>query len=986
MSDSRTCPTCGATLASDAPEGLCPKCLMENAAWSQTIAEPDDPSGAPTVMDPSAGTGAVADLPDTGSEFGGYRILRQLGRGGMGAVYEAEQIESGRRVALKILSHRLDSSDARRRFIREGRLAASINHPNSVYVFGTEEIEGTPAIAMEIVPGGTLQEQVMRDGPMPVTRAVDAILQIVEGLESAQAIGILHRDVKPSNCFVDERGVAKIGDFGLSISTEGRGDSHLTMQGSLLGTPAFASPEQLRGDELNARSDLYSVGATLFYLLTGHAPFEEANLVKLLARVLEEAPPDPRSVRSDIPKNLAHILTRCLAKVPSERFKSYAELRRALQPYSSESPTPATLALRFGAYMIDSILLGAVGFALQAFAWGSVGEVFNQANFGGEKYFAIIIGLNVMMASYFGFLEGLRGASLGKMLLRLRVIRPSGNLPGIPRAVLRALVLLAVMALPFWIVSAVAPTWMAEEQSWLSSTILGLTNFVTFGILFCLARRRNGFAGLHGLASGTRVVRIPAPARRPRLDLADGADTAPVDDAELIGPYHVIEPLGDSDLGRWFLAFDTRLLRRVWVHAVTAGTPPVGPMARNLNRPGRLRWITGRRSGDENWDAYEAPAGKSLSAILPTHPAWDGVRFWLADLAEECALASTDNSLPSTLAFNRVWITDDGHAKLLDFPAPGADPERDRFDDPVSFLRAIAGRAFETDPRPAPLHVRNLVADEPAITFDQLLSTLRQSYRRPASVSRLRRFGLTVVVSAFPVIAITFGLLFIALNHNMQKSNPELMELSSVTLAAQISQDDAERENLRRYIAHRYRAMIEDPDTWRSWQANMTIDYNRQRLARRALEDYPSLTAEQITAAEAAARPALKNKVGVIPELPGIAPLIIILTCWITYAAVPSLLMALAFRRGLAMMMFGTVVVKNNGEQASRPRAFWRGLLAWSPLLGSAILAGLIYPLAGPIWTTTICLVVIAVLVTVSHMQHGRTLHDRLAGTWLVPK
>ena len=260
------CLECGAPISADA-KGLCPRCLLKLGLASQlspgfieTGAEPPPFLGFDPV-DPSKRT-VIEPF-----EFGGYRILRLLGKGGMGAVYEAEELASGRRVALKVLGHSLDSADTRKRFIREGRLAASINHPNSVYVFGTEEIEGAPVITMELVPGGTLHERVKDGGPMPVADAVDAILQIIAGLEAAHAVGILHRDIKPSNCFIEPSGTVKVGDFGLSISTLSRGDSALTLAGSILGTPEFSSPEQLRGEELNVRSDIYSVGMTLYYLL-----------------------------------------------------------------------------------------------------------------------------------------------------------------------------------------------------------------------------------------------------------------------------------------------------------------------------------------------------------------------------------------------------------------------------------------------------------------------------------------------------------------------------------------------------------------------------------------------------------------------------------------------------------------------------------------------------------------------------------------------
>jgi len=326
MNTARTCQQCGKILPTDAPEGLCPQCLMACALASTAAPGSGECGGTVAAL----GDGPRRGLPRAGEPFGGYRIVRELGRGGMGAVYEAEHPQSGRRVALKALSRQLDSPESHRRFLREGRLAASINHPNSVYVYGTEEIDGTPVIAMELVAGGTLQQRVQREGPMPVAQAVDAILQVIAGLEAAQALGILHRDIKPSNCFQDVDGTVKVGDFGLSISSAARGDTNVTAPGVLLGTPAFASPEQLRGDELNARSDLYSVGVTLFFLLTGRTPFEAPNVVRLIANVLEQTPPSPKTLQPAVPQDLARVVLRCLEKQPSERPRSYGELREAL--------------------------------------------------------------------------------------------------------------------------------------------------------------------------------------------------------------------------------------------------------------------------------------------------------------------------------------------------------------------------------------------------------------------------------------------------------------------------------------------------------------------------------------------------------------------------------------------------------------------------------------------------------------------------------
>ena len=296
-----------------------------------------------------------------GDVFGDYEIVGKLGRGGMGVVYEADHLPTARRVALKVMSHSWQDRVARGRFLREGRLAASINHPNSVYVYGTEEIQDRPAISMELVSGRTLGEVVKADGPMSPREAVDAILQVIDGLEAAATVGVLHRDVKPNNCFVDNEGRIKVGDFGLSISTLGQDSvpqsqrsqaTHVTEEGTFLGTPAYASPEQLRGEPLDHRSDIYALGVTLYYLISGRVPFAAENMVQLLARVLDTEPPTLAEVADNIDVDLVRVVRRCLAKSPGGRFASYEALRQELLPHSSQVPEPAPLGVRSLAMLI----------------------------------------------------------------------------------------------------------------------------------------------------------------------------------------------------------------------------------------------------------------------------------------------------------------------------------------------------------------------------------------------------------------------------------------------------------------------------------------------------------------------------------------------------------------------------------------------------------------------------------------------------------
>ena len=342
------CPRCGKALTPDAPEGLCAACLFTAGTGALTYSTTDD---APTVLS-AFGDSAVADS-DTqrlidGQSWGPYRINRLLGRGGMGEVYEAEHTETGRRIALKVLRGRLQNADDRARFLREGQLAASVSHPHTVYIFGSEEIFGMPVISMELLPGGTLKDRVAARGALPLAQAVSAVLDIIGGLDAAQQAGILHRDIKPSNCFIDSDGSVKVGDFGLSISTLARDVRHNVPTDSegFQGTPQFAPPEQLRGDPLDVRADIYAVGATLYYLLTGQPPFDARDLAELFARVTTEPPKSPRLLRPEIPPGLAAVVMGCLAKSPAERPASYAALADALRPFSSLDDSPARPGLR----------------------------------------------------------------------------------------------------------------------------------------------------------------------------------------------------------------------------------------------------------------------------------------------------------------------------------------------------------------------------------------------------------------------------------------------------------------------------------------------------------------------------------------------------------------------------------------------------------------------------------------------------------------
>uniref|UniRef100_UPI0035687ED3 protein kinase domain-containing protein n=1 Tax=Stieleria sp. TaxID=2795976 RepID=UPI0035687ED3 len=533
----------------------------------------------------TAAEGQVSTSPLTaGDMLGRYRIVRLLGSGGMGCVYAAEESDSGRVVALKVLNHRLQSPRHRSRFLREGRLAASLNHPNSVYVFGTEEIDGVPVIAMELVDGGTLADRIEAHGVPRVGECVDLILQILDGLEAASEVGVLHRDVKPANCFLTSDGTVKVGDFGLSISSELRTEMDLTQSGVILGTPLFASPEQLRGDELDVRSDLYSVGVTLFNLLTGRLPFQADQMVRLLAIVLEQPAPAPSSLRDDIPKGLDRIVCKCLEKKPEDRYSSYQQIREDLLPYRSEACAAATVGFRMVANVVDTILVITLLAMISGLWFDESGRWYQtvEAIFSGfgpyenisDRWVSFFT--FVAMIGYFTVLEGLWGTSIGKQLFRLRVVGTNQDAPGIARAFVRSLTFFFFLSAPWWALYAIDADFAIRsfegEDVRFAEALAGWVCSFTFVLSFVTMRHRNGYAAVHGLVSGTRVIQVPAVQARPHLfaHTPSGHGTAldpnsPEEPQTILGPYHIlktIESRPDRDL---MLGYDPRLLRRVWI-------------------------------------------------------------------------------------------------------------------------------------------------------------------------------------------------------------------------------------------------------------------------------------------------------------------------------------------------------------------------------------------------------------------------------------
>ena len=350
--------------ALDRPAGERAPCLAEACAGDETLrreieallgapATADSPFAQPAAMMAGGAASRPATSPLAGRRLGAYLLDARIGAGGMGEVYRARDTRLGRDVAIKILPDAFVADpDRLARFEREARALAALNHPNIATIHGFDELDGVRALIMELVDGETLDARIAR-GPVPSGEALTIAQQLVEALDAAHEKGIVHRDLKPANIKITPAGAVKVLDFGLAKAVAGDSTGDLTQaltaagsrEGLIVGTPAYMSPEQARGQAVDKRTDIWAFGSVLFEMVAGRAAFARETLTDTLAAVLQQEP-DWTWLPTDTPARVRQLLRRCLEKDAKLRLRDIGDARFELAETRTPDTPPARMAAR----------------------------------------------------------------------------------------------------------------------------------------------------------------------------------------------------------------------------------------------------------------------------------------------------------------------------------------------------------------------------------------------------------------------------------------------------------------------------------------------------------------------------------------------------------------------------------------------------------------------------------------------------------------
>ncbi|MEM9409476.1 MAG: protein kinase [Planctomycetota bacterium] len=756
------CSECGASLTGS----------FTSSRADETVARSGGSSSLEDITMPPDQTGPVTKAHVEKFKLesvGPYRLVKKLGQGGMGTVFEAQHVDTGRSVALKLLSPEVHGTEEMvQRFRRESQIAASINHPRSTFVYEAGEHEGQLFISMELMSGGTLKEVVADEGPLPVGRAVDYILDIIDGLTAAHGAGIVHRDLKPSNSFIDTEGRIKVGDFGLAKSF--LGDSSLTATGTFMGTPQYAAPEQIRNADVDERTDIYALGGMLFYLLTGRAPFT-GNPAQVISSIASDIPPSVRDIESGIPRPLAKLIAQSLEKDATKRPQNLNILRDGLLPYSTRGAIAADPGSRMAAFFIDIFVASMLAqlpsmIAVMTIMVGTVAFGWNVD----PNRISVLVVIPTLIF-YFALAEHFWGRTLGKWWMGIRVIDKNLELPSLWSALIRASLIPGLTSIcsttaTLFLLSRFNAAQITDAMALISLTqAVGFVFWIPLLLILSPSRRSNGFQGLHGLLSGTKVVRISGDLNSRRLK--HSAVTTPVAvEQESIEAYeingifhHKLEP------GNAYLVTDQELNRNLWVFEGRS-EQAISSERRELLRPSRLRIIQEGRRDDKHWYATESVPGMPLTDALQTvNCDWHSFYPLLRDLAVELKTSAENDLLPEKLSLDLCWLDQNGHIRILDHPVvPSYETMYQKGDNevavnnPAQIILELLDRYMAIHDYPSGIirfqqELSERVDDSEV--FDWVIESMNQMSEKKVSWSTLDRIGM---------LAITLGFEFYFLN------------------------------------------------------------------------------------------------------------------------------------------------------------------------------------------------------------------------------
>ena len=484
--------------------------------------------------------------------------------------------------------------------------------------------------------------------------------------------------------------------------------------------------------------------------------------MQVVTNVVNQKPKSVSALREGVPPGLERVVARCLAKEPERRYDDYMALRNALLPFSSKEPERASMKVRAPAGWVDYLIAFLIPYvSLMLFVGGEelLIRPLVERTLSSATYYLALLSFGLL---YFGIVEGIWGAGLGKRLKGLVVVRTDGRPPGVGRALIR--ILIPILCIEGVRVPLLMASISATDINDLATPDIALFFVATFScpwipiVLALRARRENGFATVWDLVSGTRVVVKPKGTVRPSIE-APAQPADPPEDAASRGPYRTIRELVP---GEWIVATDPVLRRQVWL--LRRMSSELSLARRNLARSGRLRWLQTVETAEVTWDAFEAPQGVPFSSLVEggKHMAWGTLRHWLHDLASELWAATGDHTLPAELSLDHVWVTAQGHAVLLDEPWPDVKTPAERFSagDVTAQQRFLSTIAACVESTSLPLHARPVLQNLKEGKFEKLsflTGILRALLDKPAELSKGIRAGAIFMMPLYVWIAVFVG-------------------------------------------------------------------------------------------------------------------------------------------------------------------------------------------------------------------------------------